>query len=183
MDRLRNVNAIEHARYLQGVYRKMLPFIGAYDHVIEVCGSDPQGSGGRLDRGYFIGQLRPDARLDVVDKNPSRGNLTMDLVFDDLPHCDVAITTGLFHHHEQIWASRLMTAMSLNTRNFVIICGPADDRIDLFGDHLSNIDFKLLESIAGSNGFELEHLERVGLSQPYCEILLVFRREDGDEAE
>ncbi len=183
MDELVNVGMLRYYEYLKYLYGKMARFTSDDDHVIEVCGSDPPGTGDRHDRGVFSKKIFRWSQFDVCDKNPRRGNVVLDLRYSTLPACDVAVSTAILHHSLERDVPTIMRSMCENTRKFVIVSGPADKRVPLFGDHTWGLHYRTIDDAVNRLDFELELFERTGLNQPLSEILMVFRRRGYHETE
>ena len=159
-----------YRKYLKTVYQLFSYHVSCSDTVMEICT--------RHDRGILSQRIIPHGKYILVDKSPNRIGLSLDAVKDELPTCDVVISTAIFHHTASRNIEKLFNNLAKNTKRAIMISGPADDTgVPLYGDHLYHLNRGEIVSIARRNGWDVEHEERIGLKHcvPY-EYLFVFCR-------
>ncbi len=148
-----------YQKYLQTLYYLASNYIHPTDVVMEVCT--------RHDRGVLGEKIIPHKEYIFVDKADNRPGLSLDVLVDDLPSCDVVVSTAIFHHTAPENLGRLFNNLVRNTKYKIIISGPADDMgVELYGDHLYHLNPKELSDIANLAKWELAYMRRVGLK--YC---------------
>jgi len=171
MDRLMTVDGKRFTDYLrQVVYPKMAKHTRSSDHVMEICT--------RHDRGVISLSIVPHAEWTNIDRDGCRPGLTLDVLEDEIPRCDVVISTAILHHTEKALLPDLMRVLCESASRAVILSGPNAEYVpNLIGDHEYHIDGGEICGLAHDNGFHLKASERIGLSDPLCGILLVFERD------
>lgn len=158
-----------YAQYLQYVYNRMAQHTTAEDEVFEVCT--------RHDRGVLSKAIIPHARFLGIDKDPRRPGLNLDVMKNELPYCDVLLSTAILHHTPRKNLPELISRLAKNTRRLLMFSGPhAAVMPELFGDHEYHIDVGEIMGMAEVVGFQFLRVERVGLSKPFSEVLIVFER-------
>lgn len=168
-DALITASMERYTDYLCMVYNKMSRYIAPSDTVMEICT--------RHDRGILGKQLLPHNTYIMVDRDPKRPGHTLDALKDELPGCDILLSTALLHHTSPENLVELFKNLEKNTRKKILINGPNVAVLpDLFGDHLYHINTDQMESVAKEAGWWCTHLEPSGLSKPFCEVLMVFER-------
>jgi len=147
----------------------MKTWISPTDTVIEICT--------RHDRGIIGQEVIPHNTYIMVDKNPSRPGLTLDVLKDELPECDVLISTAILHHTAPENLLQLFHNLGKNTRKYILLSGPNVEVLpELFGDHLYHIDVDQMIEIAYKARWRCSSVSYCGLSKPLCEVMMVFRR-------
>jgi SAM-dependent methyltransferase len=156
-----------YAGYLVEVYKGCKPLVDTSDVVMEVCV--------RHDRGVLGRQIIDCRDYIFVDRDEARPGLNLDAVKDELPECDVLISTAILHHTEPKYLSALFANMARATRRRMILVGPsADNGGPLFGDHKYHINVEEMRCISEQNHWKLVQWSRCGLSEPYAEVKLIF---------
>jgi len=169
-DDLLEAPMLEYANYLEFVYRKMAAHTTHDDSVMEVCT--------RHDRGVISPVVIPFRKFLLVDRDPTRPGFTLDAITDELPECDVLLSTALLHHTPPKQLPALFRNLAKSVNRTLMFSGPSVEMMpDLIGDHEYHIDIPDIARLGTINGFDLLRVERVGLSHPYSEVLLVFERE------
>lgn len=170
VDDLQTASMERYGEYLRLVYGKMKNFVRASDVIIEVCT--------RHDRGIIGREVLPHSKYIMVDKNPNRPGLTFDVIDEELPPCDVLISTAILHHTKPEYLAVLFWALAQNTEKYILLSGPNVEVLpELFGDHLYHINIEEMISIAKTVGWKCISLSACGLSKPFCEVLMVFERD------
>jgi len=171
MDDLQKASMERYADYLRLVYGKMKEYIEPGDTVMEICT--------RHDRGIIGKEVLPHSQYIMIDKNPKRPGLTLDAINDELPECDVLISTAILHHTAPEDLLELFQNLRLHTRKYIMLSGP-DVRVlpELFGDHLYHIDVYGMADIAMLSGWRCIKYYPCGLSKPLCEVMMVFERDE-----
>lgn len=168
-DELIHAPMARYADYLVKLYGMMREFVTPDDTVLEICT--------RHDRGVLGQANLPHAHYVMVDRDPRRPGLNLDAVTDELPACDVTISTAILHHTEPEKIETLFSNLAKNTRRCIILTGPsAKVTPELIGDHRYHLVPAELAGIAKRAGWEMTAETRVGLSEPYCELFLPFYR-------
>ena len=101
-----------------------------------------------------------------VDKNPSRklSNMkfkTLDALKDELPKCDVIITTALIQHYPKEMTLKILENMAKNTKSLIMImCPNGKVQRKLYGDHkyhplLEDMEKREIPQLHASNPHEL----------------------------
>jgi hypothetical protein len=158
-----------YSEYLRFVYKKMARHVKPSDVVMEICT--------RHDRGVLGKEALPHKQYIMVDRNSSRLGLNLDAVRDELPPCDVVISTAILHHTRPEDIEALFCNLAKNTRSIIILSGPNVDILpELFGDHLYHIDKDHIHQIESAAGWRCIEVSPCGLSEPFCELFLVFER-------
>jgi len=171
MDALQTASMERYADYLRLVYGKMKEYIEPSDTVMEICT--------RHDRGIIGEKVLPHSQYIMVDKNPKRPGLTLDAMNDELPDCDVLISTAILHHTAPENLLQLFRNLAENTRKYILLSGPNVEVLpELFGDHLYHIDVDEMIDIAHKVGWNRVSVSSCGLSKPLCEVMMVFERDE-----
>lgn len=158
-----------YAEYLRTLYAMMCEFVHPGDTVMEICT--------RHDRGILGKAILPHREYIMVDRNPSRPGLNLDAVTDTLPAADVTISTAILHHTAPEQLKPLIGNIARNTRRTMIFTGPNREVLpELFGDHRYHLDAGEISEIAAGFGWKPIVSRGCGLSEPYCELFLVFGR-------
>jgi hypothetical protein len=170
MDELQECDGDLMTKYLSMVYEKMSRFTTERDEVIEVCT--------RHDRGIISPGIIPHAKWTNIDRCDYRPGLNLTVGVDELPECDVLLSTAILHHTHRNDLPKVMAALCGSARRIVMLSGPnAAEMPELFGDHMYHIDGAEITGLAQDNGFRYRHASRSGLSEPLSELLLVFQRD------
>jgi len=117
-------------KYLENIYDLAKFYIASdsSDSIMEICT--------RHDRGILGRRFLPHSTYIMVDRAPNRIGISLDAVEDELPSCDVVISTAIFHHTSPKDIAKLFINIAKNTRKTIIISGPADDTgVPLYGNH------------------------------------------------
>lgn len=163
-DLLHDLPHDRYKEYLAKVYPKMASFIGP-GTVVEVCCREE-------DRGTITPQYIKN-RLILVDKDPKRPGLNMD-VTQEIPAADYLISTALLHHlGRDEWAGFFRLAAE-SIRKKLIFTGPSQDWVGLIGDHKSALEPAVIQGLCSP--WKLKHFERIGMTEPYCEWLIVLEK-------
>ena len=102
----------------------------------------------------------------------------LDATRDEMPECDVLISTALLHHTPSLMIPTLFENLSKSVDRCMLFTGPSHYVLpELMGDHEYHLKPEDLACWARGAGFELMHIERIGLSRPFCEVFLAFERE------
>ncbi len=160
-----------YEKYLRTIYdlAKFYTASDSSDVIMEICT--------RHDRGILGREIIPHKQYIMVDKALNRIGLNLDAVTDELPACDVTISTAVFHHTAPKDIQKLFNNIAKNTKRTIIITGPANDTgVVLYGDHLYHLDIEELGGFAYAAGWEMTS-ERIGLKHctPY-EFFIRFGR-------
>jgi len=171
VDELQTASMERYGKYLRLVYNKMKEYVSPSDIVMEICT--------RHDRGIIGREILPHSTYIMVDKNPDRPGHTLDAIKDELPSCDVLVSTAILHHTAPENLLELFRNLRLNTRKYIMLSGP-DVRVlpELFGDHLYHIDVYGMADIAMLSGWRCIKYYPCGLSKPLCEVMMVFERDE-----
>ena len=157
-------------KYLKSIYYRAQAYISPKGTVMEICT--------RHDRGILGRRILPHSTYIMVDKAENRVGHSLDAVEDNLPSCDVVISTAIFHHTAPENIEKLFNNIAKNTRKRIIISGPADDRgVPLYGDHLYHLNKEELINIAQRAEWDVDCAYHIGLK--HCvqyELFLVFSR-------
>jgi hypothetical protein len=168
-DRLNSASGVYYTGYLIRLYQTIKTYVAPFDTIMEICC--------RHDRGIMGQQVIPHAAYIMVDLQKHRPGLKLDAVNQRLPDCDVCLSTAILHHTHPSDIERLLANISRSTRRKMIFSGPNAAVVpNLTGDHLYHLDAPHLIGLAHALGWKLEHSERMGLSEPLAELLLVFSR-------
>lgn len=158
---------LPHARYgeyLTRVYTRMAAHIAVAGSVIEI--------GARNDRGVISRRIIPHTSFLCVDRNPRRPGLTID-VLNELVSADTIISTCVLHHTKREDVSRLLFNLEAP---LLMLSGPnVEVWPDLIGDHEWHIEPNWLRDQLAALGYETI-VEPIGMSEPFCEVLVVAKR-------
>jgi len=162
-DELMTAPMERYGEYLQQVYKRMADFIDG-GRVMEICT--------RHDRGVLSPPLIPHSKFILVDATRNRPGLTLDAVSDELPECDVVISTAILHHTPETWIPALLRNLARTGASKMIFTGPsAEIEPEVYGDHRYHLEIEGLTKHAESCGFSV-FSEPIGLTEPYCELLV-----------
>lgn len=156
----------EYADYLRIIYNEAKEF--SFGTVVEVCV--------RHDRGFIGKEILPHDDYIMIDKNPKRPGLNIDVLKEDIPKCDILISTAILHHIPESQHHLLFKNFTKNVGKYLIFSGPNKKRLDLFGDHLYHINEDRLISIATKYNWKLKKCKEIGLSKPFSELFMVFEK-------
>lgn len=169
VDELQTASMERYGEYLRYLYKRFSGYIEDSDVVMEVCT--------RHDRGILGREIIPHSSYIMVDRSPSRPGLTLDVLKDELPGCDVLISTAILHHTNPDNLRKLFINLGKNTRKRIILSGPNVKVLpELFGDHLYHIDVDEIIKIAIESRWVCSNIQYCGISKPLCEVMLVFMR-------
>ena len=167
VDELKTASMERYGEYLRLVYSKMKKYVGEDDTVMEICT--------RHDRGIIGQEVIPHSTYIMVDKNPNRPGYTLDAIKDELPSCEVLISTAILHHTAPEDLVELFRNLGKNTERHIMLSGPNVEVLpELFGDHLYHIEVEEMVKIGISVGWNCIEIIPCGLSKPLCEVLMVF---------
>lgn len=170
VDDLLTASMEKYGEYLRLVYSKMKKYVGKDSIVMEICT--------RHDRGIIGREVIPHNTYIMVDKNPSRPGHTLDAIKDELPSCEVLISTAILHHTAQEDLVELFRNLGKHTKRHIMLSGPNVEVLpELFGDHLYHIEVEEMVKIGRAVGWNCIEIIPCGLSKPLCEVLMVFGRE------
>lgn len=156
----------EYSGYLKIIYNEAKEF--SFGIIVEVCV--------RHDRGFLGKQILPHNEYIMVDKNPKRQGLNIDVLKEDVPKCDVLISTAILHHIPESQHHLLFKNFSKNVGKYLMFSGPNEKRLDLFGDHVYHINEERLIKMASEYNWKLKKCKEVGLSKPLSELFMVFEK-------
>jgi len=172
IDDLLHCSMARYADYLRIVYRTMNEWIEPDNSVIEVCI--------RHDRGVISPEIITCASFAGLDLNPSRcpnGGYRADAVRDKLPDADVYISTAILHHTPRYDIPELLDNLRRSTGRAIFTGPNVEVMPNLIGDHKWHIDLEELRGLARKSGWIMTHDERIGLNEPYSELLVVLESE------
>ena len=163
---LHHADPAHYAGYLVHIYQSVRELVSRSDVVVEICT--------RHDRGVIGRQIIRCAEYLFVDRDKTRAPINLDAINDELPKCDVIISTAILHHTEPKDLSALFANMARAAGKYIILSGPTDDT-PIFGDHKYHINVDEMRGIAESHGWALHGWRRSGLTEPLAEVIMVFR--------
>jgi hypothetical protein len=171
VDDLRTASMERYGKYLLLLYAKMAKYTLTTDTVMEICT--------RHDRGFISQEVIPHSYYILTDKNPNRPGYTLDAIKDELPSCDVLLSTAILHHTSPKNLVDLFRNLSKNTSRHIMLSGPNKEVLpELFGDHLYHINVEEMVRIGSVLGWKCISVDACGLSKPFCEVLMVFERKE-----
>ncbi len=150
-----------YGEYLTKVYSRMADFIPDDSDIVEI--------GAREDRGVISREILKYRTFLSVDKDPLRGDMTMDALHEDITS-DVIISTCLLHHTAEEDIPQVLSHLKADV---LLLSGPNIKVMpELFGDHLWHIEIDKLRYWLEQLGFAVEW-ESSGLSEPHAELLVI----------
>lgn len=153
-----------YGEYLEVVYRKMAVHVPPNATVLEI--------GARHDRGVISRRIIPHKAFIAADRNRHRGDMTVDVLEEEV-QADVILSTCVLHHTKRGDISRLLDNLRARVLMF---SGPNVEAMPkLFGDHQWHIEVPYLTALLEDRLYDVTW-ERVGLSEPLSEVLVVAKQ-------
>ncbi len=149
--------------YLVKVYERMAREIPPDANVLEVCT--------RTYRGVMTPELIPCRHFVAVDRDDQRPGFTVD-VLEEPVSADAIISTAILHHTDEENIPRLLANLRAP---LLLFNGPTADTHEPYGDHRWHLEESKLRRWLGELGYSMTW-ERIGLTEPLCEALVVARR-------
>lgn len=163
-DRLVTLPHDRYGEYLVTVYRRMAEYVPPDAVVLEI--------GARHDRGVLSRPIIPHAEFYAIDRDPERGDVTLD-VLEAPVEADVILSTCVLHHTPEEDVPRLLANLRAP---LLMFSGPNIEVMpDLFGDHAWHIEVAKLTGWLADLGYTVRS-SRIGLSEPLAEVLVVAER-------
>jgi len=122
-----------YKEFFRGVYENMNNLITKDDVVVEV--------GCRDDRCVISNRMFNCKKFIGIDKDDKRvlsgmEFIIMDAVTEELPKCDIMITTALIQHYPKEDLHKIMKNLSINTRKYLMLtCPNREVQPKVYGDH------------------------------------------------
>ncbi len=157
---------LPHHRYvewLEVLYTRMAQEIPPDATVLEV--------GTRTYRGVITPDYIPCKSFVAVDRDRHRPGLNIDVTHEAV-HADAIISTCVLHHTPEHIVPQVLGNLHAP---LLVLSGPNADTHRPYGDH----EWHLEEAKLRHWLYELGYLmtwERIGLTEPFCEALVVARR-------
>lgn len=149
--------------YLVRVYERMAREIPPTATVLEV--------GTRTWRGTMTPELIPCRHFVAVDKDETRPGFTVD-VLEDPVSADAILSTCLLHHTAEADIPRALANLHAP---LLLFSGPSAETHQPYGDHRWHLEESKLRGWLAELGYAMTW-ERFGLTEPFCEALVVARR-------
>lgn len=167
-DALLDLPQAQFGEYLRTVYARMARFVGADARVAEI-GVRPE------DRGVISREIIPHAVFLAVDRDPVRARACGGMAADVLEtpvRADVILSTAVLHHTAEENIPRLLRNLRAP---LLMFSGPSADTHAPYGDHLWHLEPDKLRAWLRTLGYDV-HAERIGMTEPFCEVLVVATR-------
>ena len=162
----------DYQKLFEDTYSQMLPYISPEDVVVEIGVRDDRGviSSTMFNCKEFIGvDARPErvqmasatSKVCTQCSSPPKGisYILGDALKDDLPLCDVMITTALIHHHPKETLRHALTHLGKFTKKYLIISGPNGAvQTSVYGDHQYHLSKADIEEVAPLVGFKVKEI-------------------------
>lgn len=151
------------AVWLPRLYSRMAREVPAGSHVMEV--------GTRSFRGIITPWYVPHARFTPVDRDPHRPGLSVDVLRTPV-EADVILSTCVLHHTPEHLVPQLLGNLRAP---LLLLSGPNAETHDPYGDHEWHLDRRKLDRWLRVLDYCMTW-ERVGMTEPFCEALVIARR-------
>jgi len=163
------------------IYKGMLPYIKKEDVVVELGCRDDRGvlSSNMFNCKEFICIDSREDRVMLAKRHskPDTSFLVLDALRDELPVCDVLITTALIHHYPLDNLKSTLQHFAKSTKRNIIISGPnAESQTQLYGDHRYHILPHDIELAVTDINFKIESILRFNAKNGV--ITIVLKNED-----
>lgn len=153
-----------YGEYLEHVYTKMAVHVPPDSTVLEI--------GARHDRGVISKRVIPHKTFLTVDRNSRRGDMTADVLYEEM-QAGVILSTCILHHTPESLIPKLLDNL---VAPLLMFSGPNVEAMPkLFGDHRWHIEIPKFVGWLEERGYTVTW-ERVGLSEPLCEVLVLAKR-------
>jgi hypothetical protein len=153
-----------YGEYLEFVYTKMAAHVPPDSTVLEI--------GARHDRGVISKRVIPHKAFLSADRNTRRGDMTVDVLYEEV-QADVILSTCVLHHTPEHQIQMLLDNLCAP---ILMFSGPNVEAMpELFGDHQWHIEIPKLAGWLEDRGYRVSW-ERVGLTEPLCEVLVVGKK-------
>lgn len=150
-------------RYLHRVYDRMALEVDPDALVLEV--------GTRIFRGIVTPRRIACRYFIALDRDESRPGLTVD-VLERPVYADVILSTCLLHHTPEADVPRALKNLRAP---LLMFSGPTADTHAPYGDHQWHLEPAKLQGWLGDLGYSMT-FERFGMTEPYCEAVVIARR-------
>ncbi len=166
-DELMTANMDRYGEYLEYVYTRMARHVDPRNTVMEICT--------RHDRGVLSSKIIPHSHFYLIDKDPKRPGKNLNAIIDELPFCDILISTAILHHTSPCDIPALFRNLGKNTKGMMLFTGPNIETVpELYGDHLYHLDKEKLIHLGRVCGWICTVAEPIGITEPFCELFLAF---------